>query len=53
MVTLLRAKNPRVAVLIGHLNFNGGKAVEIRPLVEAMAKQISTRPVPRPDGRDL
>jgi|GEM_PF-316609 len=42
MVAFLRTKNPRVAVLIGHLNFNGGKALEIRPLVEAMAKEMST-----------
>jgi hypothetical protein len=42
----LRTKNPRVAVLIGHLNFNGGSAVAIRPLVEAMAKEINTKESP-------
>lgn len=46
MVTFLRTKNPRIAVLIGHLNFNGGSAVTIRPLVEAMAKEISTKESP-------
>src|SRR4028118_531294 len=46
MVTFLRSKNPRVAVLIGHLNFNGGNATVIRPLVEAMAKQVSTTESP-------
>jgi lysophospholipase L1-like esterase len=46
MVTFLRTKNPRIAVLIGHLNFNGGNAVTIRPLVEAMTKEISTKESP-------
>jgi lysophospholipase L1-like esterase len=46
MVTFLRSKNPRVAVLIGHLNFNGGRAVEIRPLVDAMAQEVSTKDSP-------
>lgn len=46
MVKILRTKNPRVAVLIGHLNFNGGSALMIRPLVEAMAKEISTKESP-------
>ncbi|MBC8140703.1 MAG: G-D-S-L family lipolytic protein [Armatimonadetes bacterium] len=46
MVAFLRTKNPRVAVFIGHLNFNGGNAVTIRPLVEAMAKEISTKESP-------
>jgi lysophospholipase L1-like esterase len=46
MVTLLRSKNPRVAVFIAHLNFNGGKALEIRALVEAMARGISTTQSP-------
>jgi lysophospholipase L1-like esterase len=32
MVTFLRTKNPRIAVFIGHLNFNGGNATVIRPL---------------------
>jgi hypothetical protein len=35
MVTFLRTKIPRVAVLIGHLNFNDEQAVTIRNLVDA------------------
>lgn len=46
IVTFLRTKNPRVAVLIAHLGFNGGNATIIRPLVEAMAKEISTKESP-------
>lgn len=42
IVKLLREKNPKVKVLIGHLNFNGGAAIKIRPLVEKMAEEIST-----------
>jgi hypothetical protein len=46
MVTFLRTKNPRVAVLIGHLNFNDEQAVTIRNLVDAAAKEISTKESP-------
>ena len=46
MVAKLREKNPRVVVLLGHLNFNGGAATKIRPLVEEMAKAISTEESP-------
>jgi len=46
MVGLLRAKNPKVVVLFGHLNFNGGAAPKIRPLVEALAKRITTAESP-------
>lgn len=46
IIAMLREKNPRVAVLIGHLNFNGGPALKIRPLVEQMAKEISTEQSP-------
>ena len=42
IVALLRSRNPKVAVLVGHLNFNGGAAVKIRPLVEDMAKRLNT-----------
>jgi acyl-CoA thioesterase I len=42
MIALLRAKNPRVVVLVGHLAFNGGAALKIRPLVEAMARELDT-----------
>ncbi|MCM8526788.1 MAG: GDSL-type esterase/lipase family protein [Lentisphaeraceae bacterium] len=46
MIKLLREKNPQVVVLVGHLNFNGGNALKIRPLVEAMAKETSTEKSP-------
>jgi lysophospholipase L1-like esterase len=46
IVAMLRGKNPRVVVLVGHLNFNGGAALKIRPLVEAMAKDLSTTESP-------
>ncbi|MBV9864977.1 MAG: hypothetical protein JO316_06480 [Abitibacteriaceae bacterium] len=42
MIGMLREKNPHVVVLVGHLNFNGGAALQIRPLVEQMAKDLST-----------
>lgn len=46
IVTLLRQKNPRVVVLVAHLNLHGGPALQIRPLVEQMAKEISTAQSP-------
>jgi lysophospholipase L1-like esterase len=46
IVALLRAANPKVAVLVGHLNFNGGAALKIRPLVEQMATELSTAESP-------
>jgi hypothetical protein len=46
IVRKLRAENPEVVVLIGHLNFNGGAALEIRPLVEQMAQQLTTETSP-------
>lgn len=46
MIKLLRAKNPRVVVLFAHLDFNGGNALKIRPLVEAMAKEMNTKKSP-------
>lgn len=42
IIAQLRKANPRVVVLVGHLNFNGGAALEIRPLVEAMVKELDT-----------
>lgn len=42
IIALLRKKNPRVVVLLGHLNFNGGAALQIRPAVTAMARAVST-----------
>ncbi|MBC7805419.1 MAG: G-D-S-L family lipolytic protein, partial [Akkermansiaceae bacterium] len=46
MIARLRAKNPRVVVLIGHLNFNGGAALTIRPLVEQLARTVSSEKSP-------
>lgn len=46
IIALLRARNPKVAVVVGHLNFNGGAAVKIRPLVDDMAKRLSTAASP-------
>lgn len=46
IVALLRAKNRHVVVCIGHLNFNGGAALTIRPLVDAMARRLSTKDSP-------
>jgi lysophospholipase L1-like esterase len=43
LVVALRARNPRVAVLLGHLNFNDSKGANaIRPLVEALASELDT-----------
>lgn len=42
IIQMLRAANPQVVILIGHLNFNAGAALEIRPLVEEMAHKMST-----------
>lgn len=46
-ITFLRTKNPKVVVLLGHLNFNYSKgANSIRPLVEALAAETSTTESP-------
>lgn len=41
IVALLREQNPEVTALIGHLNFNGGAALKIRPIVEEIT-ELST-----------
>lgn len=46
MIAMLRAANPKVVVLVGHLNFDAGAALKIRPLVEKMAGQLSTEQSP-------
>jgi lysophospholipase L1-like esterase len=46
IIALLRARNPKVVVLVAHLNFNGGAAIKIRPLVEEMAKRLNTADSP-------
>jgi lysophospholipase L1-like esterase len=38
IVDLLRNQNPQVKILIGHLNFNGGAALKIRPVVGEITK---------------
>ncbi len=42
MIKMLRDANPRVVVLVGHLNFNDGAALKIRPIVQKMADDQST-----------
>lgn len=46
MIARLRAKNPRIAIFLGHLNFHGGPALRIRPLVESMASRHNTTDSP-------
>ena len=46
IITRLRAANPHLIVLVAHLPFNGGAALQIRPLVEKMAKDLTTRKSP-------
>jgi len=40
LIVLLRERNPEVIVLLGHLNFDSGAALEIRELVEAVAAEM-------------
>ena len=40
IIDLLRARNPRVIILVGHLNFNEGPALRIRPLKTEMAREL-------------
>jgi hypothetical protein len=42
MIAMLRDENPGVVILMGHLPFNDGAALAIRPRVEQMARDIST-----------
>jgi len=46
IISLLRKANPRVVVLVGHLNSNGGAARTIRGPVEAMAKALNKKESP-------
>ena len=46
MIAMLRQRNPQVVILVGHLHFDQGPALKIRPLVEAMARRLSTRESP-------
>ena len=46
-IAFLRTKNPKVVVLLAHLNFNDSKgANSIRPLVEALATETNTKESP-------
>jgi hypothetical protein len=42
MVKMLRRMNPKVVVLVGHLNFNSESFFDIREQVEKMALEITT-----------
>ncbi len=46
MIEMLRKKNPNVVILVGHLNFKGGAAKKMRPLMEAMIKEMNTEQSP-------
>ncbi|MFW6255449.1 MAG: GDSL-type esterase/lipase family protein [Candidatus Sumerlaeota bacterium] len=46
IIEMLREKNPEVVVLVGHLNFTGGKAVEIREIVQKMIDETTTEKSP-------
>jgi len=47
LIEFLRGKNPRVKILLGHLNFNDSKGGNsIRPLVEALAAEMTTAESP-------
>lgn len=46
-IQFFRDKNPNVMILLGHLNFNGGKpALEIRKVVENVAREMNSRKSP-------
>jgi acyl-CoA thioesterase-1 len=42
IIQMLRQANPNVVILVGHLNWNNERALQIRPLVEEMARKTST-----------
>jgi acyl-CoA thioesterase I len=46
IIATLRGVNPRVVVLVGHLNFSEGAAVRIRREVEQMAAELNTEDSP-------
>jgi len=49
IIGMLREQNPNVVILLGHLNFDGGTAkTEIRPVVEAVAREMNTAESPPP-----
>lgn len=46
MIAMLRQSNPKVVVLVGHLNFNDGSGPRIRTYVEEMAQELTTEQSP-------
>ena len=46
IIETLRKSNPKIVILLGHLNFNGGAALKIRPVVEELAIRKSTAASP-------
>jgi len=47
LIAFLRKQNPKVAVLLGHLNFNDSEAADqIRSVVERVAKELHTETAP-------
>ena len=43
IIKMLRMRNPKVTILLGHLNFNGGPAqTTLRPLVEELTKMSTS-----------
>ena len=46
MIELLRKNNPHMVILLGHLNFNNGTALKIRPLIDALAQEMNTQKSP-------
>ncbi|MBD2078276.1 G-D-S-L family lipolytic protein [Phormidium sp. FACHB-592] len=42
IIGILRTRNPKVLILVGHLNFDSDTARQIRSLVESMASRLST-----------
>ena len=46
IVRMLRAKNPKVVILIGHLNFNDVPGTKMRPQVERMVNRLNTKESP-------
>lgn len=46
IVRMLRAKNPKVVILVGHLNFNDVPGTKMRPQVEQMVNRLNTKESP-------
>lgn len=46
IVAILRDKNPRVVILMGHLNLNGGVAAHIQPEVSKLVTELHTQDSP-------